>query len=81
NLSNIEKVHAPVLFIHAEHDEAIPVEMAERLYQRAKTEKRFHLVTGASHNDTYIVGGRVYFNQWQVFLDECVMRRAGAISA
>jgi len=81
NLSNIEKIHAPVLFIHAEHDEAIPVEMAERLYRRAKTEKSFHLVTGASHNDTYIVGGRSYFNQWQVFLDECLRRRGGAISA
>jgi fermentation-respiration switch protein FrsA (DUF1100 family) len=81
NLSNIEKIHAPALFIHAEHDEAIPVEMARRLYERAKTAKRFHLVTGACHNDTYVVGGRAYVNQWQVFLDECLRRRDGAIRA
>jgi fermentation-respiration switch protein FrsA (DUF1100 family) len=76
NLSSIEKIHAPILFIHAEHDEAIPLEMAERLYQRAKAPKRFHIVTGAGHNDTYVVGGRSYLEQWQVFLDECLRRLA-----
>jgi fermentation-respiration switch protein FrsA (DUF1100 family) len=81
NLSVIERIEAPIFFIHAEHDEAIPVEMAERLYQRAKTVKRFHLVTGASHNDTYVVGGRAYFQQWQMFLDECLRRRRGVIGA
>jgi fermentation-respiration switch protein FrsA (DUF1100 family) len=81
SLSRIEKIHAPILFIHAEHDEAIPVEMAKRLYQKAKTVKRFHLVTGASHNDTYVVGGRAYFTQWQGFLDECLRRRGEAIRA
>jgi fermentation-respiration switch protein FrsA (DUF1100 family) len=75
NLSNIDKIHGPLLFIHAEHDEAIPVEMAERLYEKAQTVKRFYLVTGASHNDTYVVGGRAYVNRWQVFLDECTRRR------
>jgi fermentation-respiration switch protein FrsA (DUF1100 family) len=72
NLSNIDRIDAPLLFIHAEHDEAIPVEMAERLYERAKTVKRFYLVTGASHNDTYVIGGRAYVNQWQLFLAECL---------
>jgi fermentation-respiration switch protein FrsA (DUF1100 family) len=76
SLSNIEKIRVPILFIHAEHDEAIPVEMAERLYERAKTVKTFHLVTGAGHNDTYVVGGQDYFHQWRVFLDECLAIRA-----
>ena len=81
NLSTIERIQAPILFIHGEHDEAIPVEMAERLYQRAKTAERFYLVTGAGHNDTYVAGGRAYFQQWEMFLGECLRRRGGAISA
>jgi fermentation-respiration switch protein FrsA (DUF1100 family) len=72
NLSIIDRIHAPILFIHGEHDEAIPMELAERLYQRAKTAVRFYRVIGAGHNDTYVVGGRAYFNQWQTFLDECL---------
>ncbi|HYR02806.1 MAG TPA: alpha/beta hydrolase [Syntrophobacteria bacterium] len=79
NLSNIARIQAPILFIHAEHDEAIPMEMAERLYQRAQTAKRFYVVPGASHNDTYVVGGDAYVQQWHIFLDECLKRQGRAV--
>lgn len=79
SLSNIAKIQDPILFIHGEHDEAIPVAMAERLYHMAETAKRFYLVPGASHNDTYLVGGRAYFEQWQMFVGECLRRRRGTM--
>ena len=65
----------PVLFIHGEHDEAIPVEMARRLYQATRAPRQFYLVSHAGHNDTYVVGASSYFNQWQTFLEECLQRR------
>ncbi len=72
NLAKIHLIQAPFLFIHGEYDEAIPVEMAQRLYQAARDPKRFYLVPGSGHNDTYVVGGSEYFRQWQVFLEECL---------
>jgi hypothetical protein len=77
--NSIDKIHlirAPLLFIHGEYDEAIPVEMAQRLYQAAQVPKRFHLVSDSGHNDTYVVGGAEYFHQWQDFLKECLEEKA-----
>ena len=71
NIGKIDLIQAPLLFIHGEYDEAIPVEMAQRLYQSARGSKRFYLVSGSGHNDTYLVGGPGYFQQWQEFLQEC----------
>lgn len=72
NIGKIHLIRAPLLFIHGEYDEAIPVEMAQHLYQTAQASKRFYLVSGSGHNDTYVVGGSEYFRQWQVFLEECL---------
>jgi len=72
NLTAIRQVRAPVLFIHAQYDEAIPVEMARRLSEAVAGKSHFYLVPGASHNDTYLVGGSGYFQVWQSFLRECL---------
>ena len=71
NIGKIHLIQAPLFFIHGEYDEAIPLEMAQRLYQTARAPKRFYLVPQSGHNDTYVVGGAEYFHQWQVFLEEC----------
>jgi fermentation-respiration switch protein FrsA (DUF1100 family) len=75
NMSKIGSIQAPTLFVHAEHDEAIPMDMAKRLYERVRAPKWFYRVAGASHNDTYIVNEPKYFGQWRLFLDECLRRR------
>ena len=72
NIGKIHLIRAPLLFIHGEYDEAIPVEMGQRLYESAQSPKRFLLIPGSGHNDTYVVGGFDYFHQWQMFLEECL---------
>jgi hypothetical protein len=74
SLGTIHLIQAPLLFIHGEYDEAIPVEMAQRLYETAQAPKRFYLVARSGHNDTYVVGGAEYFHQWQDFLKECLTK-------
>jgi len=76
NIGKIDLIRAPLLFIHGEYDEAIPVEMAQRLYRSARGPKRFYVVSGSGHNDTYVVGGAEYFRQWQEFLKECLEQKA-----
>ena len=74
SIGKIHLVQAPLLFIHGEYDEAIPLEMARRLFQMAQAPKSFYVVSKSGHNDTYVVGGSDYFRQWQVFLQECQER-------
>jgi len=43
----------PILFIVAENDVLAPVEFAKELYDRAGHPKKFKVIPGASHHDTY----------------------------
>ena len=76
NIGKIHLIQGPLLFIHAQYDEAIPLGMAQRLYQAARAPKRFYLVPDSGHNDTYVVGGADYFQQWHEFLQECLAKKA-----
>jgi len=72
SLSLIESIKSPLLFIHGQLDQAIPVSMARRLFEKAPPPKDFYEIAGADHNDTYLVGGREYFAVWQKFLVNCL---------
>jgi fermentation-respiration switch protein FrsA (DUF1100 family) len=63
NLGKIAKVKVPVLIIHGSDDEIIPVEMGRRVFAAANSPKDFYLIPGAHHNDTYVVGGKEYFQR------------------
>ncbi len=68
NLGKIGKLKVPLLIIHGSDDEIIPVEMGRRLYAAAREPKEFYLIPGAHHNDTYVVGGRAYFDRLKAFI-------------
>ncbi len=68
NLGKIDKVRVPVLIIHGSDDEIIPVEMGRRLFAAANSPKDLYIISGAHHNDTYIVGGRAYFERLKGFI-------------
>lgn len=50
---HIGEVTAPLLILHGERDEVIPVEMARRLYRAANEPKRLALFPDARHNDLF----------------------------
>ena len=68
NLGKIDKVKVPVLIIHGTDDEIIPVDMGRRVFTAANEPKELYLIPGAHHNDTYLVGGRAYFERLQAFI-------------
>jgi fermentation-respiration switch protein FrsA (DUF1100 family) len=78
SLAQIASVRCPVLFLHGERDEIIPLEMARRLFAAAREPKTFEVVRGAGHNDTYVVGGRAYFETLARFVREATARAAVA---
>ncbi|WP_431970744.1 alpha/beta hydrolase [Nocardia sp. bgisy134] len=57
NLRRIGRLAAPVLIMHGDCDELLPVRNAERLYAAASGPKRLVVVPGAGHNDVIALLG------------------------
>ncbi len=68
NLGKIAKVKVPVLIIHGDHDEIIPVDMGRRVFAAANPPKDLYIIPGAHHNDTYALGGKEYFQRLKAFI-------------
>ena len=66
--SKIASIRAPKLFLHGTDDQIVPVAHGHALFARALEPKRLHLIEGATHNDTHLVGGRAYLDVWGEFL-------------
>ena len=50
-----QKISCPVLFLHGELDEIIPISFGRALFAAAHEPKRFVVLRGAHHNDSYEV--------------------------
>ena len=70
SLSKIGSALSPVMVIHGGRDNMVPFAMAEKLFAAAPEPKRFYPIPGASHNDTYVVGGEAYFKALREFVTE-----------
>ena len=68
SLHKIPEIRVPLLILHGDRDEVVPLDQAHRLYAAANEPKRLYVIRGASHNDTYMVGGAAYFDVWASFL-------------
>ncbi len=68
-LSRIKDVHAPLLVLHGDADDIVPLDIGRRLYDAANEPKRFYTIEGAGHNDTYLVGGEPYFEELRRFIE------------
>ncbi len=66
--AKIASVEGPTLVLHGDRDEIVPLAQAQRIFELARPPKRFVLIRGAGHNDTYLVGGEEYFREWKEFL-------------
>ena len=65
NYNNAEKIvmlDIPKLIIHGDKDDIVPFPMGRSLYALAKEPKYSYWIKGAGHNDTYLIGGREYFD-------------------
>lgn len=69
SISKIGKIHRPVFILHGDRDDVVPFEQGRRLFGAANEPKFFYAIPGASHNDTYLVGGKLYWEAWKKFLN------------
>ena len=68
SLSKLPEVGAPLLIVHGDNDEIVPIDEGRTLFEAAGEPKDFYTVRGADHNDTYYVGGEAYFNRLLTFI-------------
>lgn len=66
----IKKTKVPLLVLHGERDEIVPIEQGREVFDAAPEPKKFFTIAGAGHNDTYIVGGENYFRELKEFIDQ-----------
>lgn len=74
SINKIASVRCAKLFIHSPADEVVPYELGRRLFEAAPEPKQFYEVKGASHNDTWLVGGKDYFEALRAFVESCAPR-------
>jgi fermentation-respiration switch protein FrsA (DUF1100 family) len=67
-LDKIRRIRLPLLLLHGTQDDIVPFKMGQRLFEAASEPKQFYPIRGAGHNDTYLVGGDDYFEQFRLFL-------------
>jgi hypothetical protein len=74
SINKIARVRGAKLFIHSPADEVVPYELGRRLFEAATEPKQFYEVKGAGHNETWLVGGRDYFEALRAFVEACAAR-------
>jgi uncharacterized protein len=70
----LPRVSMPVLVIHGDRDDIVPVALGREVFDAAREPKSFFVVEGADHNNTYQIGGRAYFRRLQQFIEGVIRR-------
>ena len=67
--AKVPHLQVPLLQIHGDSDDTVPLETGKVLFEAANTPKDFYVIPGADHNDTYLVGGMAYWEKLREFID------------
>lgn len=68
SVARISQLHQPVLILHGDQDEIVPLSQGEKLLEAANPPKSFQVLPGAGHNDTYSAAGNIYWIALSEFL-------------
>ena len=77
SLSKIEGIGTPLMVVHGDRDDTIPILMGREIYEAAAEPKRFLAVAGADHDDADVVGGEAYYEAIATFLSDAAGGQAG----
>jgi uncharacterized protein len=67
-IDRLPQLSLPKLIIHGDRDRIIPMAFGRQVFDAAKPPKDWYVITGADHNDTYVVGGSAYFRRLAEFV-------------
>ncbi len=69
-ISRIRRLNVPVLVLHGDLDDTVSISQGRKLYSAANEPKRFQVLEGAGHNDTYEAAAEQYWGAIESFLAE-----------
>lgn len=75
-VGKIPAIEIPKLILHGNEDEIVPFKMGRELYEAATQPKEFYEIQGAGHNDTYMTGGKAYFDVLDRFIKQTLTASA-----
>jgi fermentation-respiration switch protein FrsA (DUF1100 family) len=67
-VERLKHVTMPVLVLHGDRDDIVPIALGREVFDAAPVPKYFYVIEGADHNNTYQVGGRAYFQRLTQFI-------------
>ena len=70
NKTYMKNLMIPKMVIHGNQDAVVPFYMGKELFELMTHPKRFYIIDGADHHDTYIVGGKTYWENLKNFIIE-----------
>ncbi|MBM4296161.1 MAG: alpha/beta hydrolase [Deltaproteobacteria bacterium] len=73
-VEKVAKIKVPLLVLHGDRDDIVPYEQGKQVYAAANPPKDFYTINGATHNDTYRVGGDAYFARLSGFVELALAR-------
>lgn len=68
SLRKVPSLKVPILYIHGTADEIVSVDMSKELYAATPGKKDLLLITSGRHNDTVIIGGKLYIETIRDFV-------------
>jgi uncharacterized protein len=71
-MEKVRLVKTPLLVLHGDRDATVPFAQGKRVFEIASHPKKFHRIVGASHNDTFLVGGEEYYGALRDFIESAV---------
>lgn len=71
-VDRLPNLSIPILVIHGEKDDIIPIELGRQVFDAANAPKEWYVIQGADHNNTYVVGGGGYFRRIAEFIKKAL---------
>ena len=69
SISRVQQLSTPILVLHGDQDDIVPIEQGRKLYMAANDPKRIHIIERASHNNICEVGGDLYWKEIESFIE------------
>lgn len=69
SIDKIRHVIAPILFIHGDADDIVPIELSRKLFEACPSPKTFRVAPGAGHNDLVERAGDSYWEWIKQFIN------------
>ncbi len=71
-------IHTPILYLAGDKDELVPHSQMKTLYNKSKMNGAsvyavMHIIKNGTHNDSWVQGGRMYYNAIQSFMSHVTL--------